>query len=130
MYQVSWIGWETPKYDTWETLANLTSCGEKLREFYTKRVREREAAPSAQKRNFEVPPDPRTNFERRNEFADTICPPPCQSELEAFFHRFVFYPNLNNYFNFHTCLFSFIVCVHPFPCVRKLQSWQQRYSPL
>jgi len=92
MYLVSWIGWETPKYDTWETLANLTSCGEKLREFYTKRVTEREAAPSAQKRNFEVPPDPRTNFERRNEFADTICPPPCQSELEAFFHRLNTHP--------------------------------------
>ena len=92
MYQVKWIGWESPTHDTWETLANLTSCEELLRQFYSKRVVEREAAPSAQKRKFEVPPDPRTNFERRNEFADTICPPPCQSELEAFFHRLTTHP--------------------------------------
>ena len=88
MYQVSWIGWESPTHDTWEPLANLTSCDKLLREFYPIRVAEREAAPSALKRNFEVPPDPRTTFERRNEFADTICPPPCQSELEAFYQRY------------------------------------------
>ena len=86
MYLVKWIGWSSDT-NTWETLDNLTDCKQLLREFYLKRVAEREAAPSAQKRNFEVPPDPRTNFERRNEFADTICPPPCQSELEAFFQR-------------------------------------------
>ena len=89
MYQVSWIGWESPTHDTWEPLANLTSCDKLLREFYPIRVAEREAASSALKRNFEVPPDPRTTFERRNEFADTICPPPCQSELEAFYQRYV-----------------------------------------
>jgi len=92
MYLVSWIGWESPTHDTWEPLANLTSCDKLLREFYPIRVAEREAAPSALKRNFEVPPDPRTTFERRNEFADTICPPPCQSELEAFYQRLNTHP--------------------------------------
>ena len=53
---------------------------------------EREGAPSARKRFFEVPPDPRTNFERRSELADRICPPPCQSELESFFERLKTHP--------------------------------------
>lgn len=44
------------------------------------------------KRFFEVPPDPRTNFERRSEFADQVCPPPCQSELEAYFERLRTHP--------------------------------------
>ncbi len=70
----------------------MTGCEEKLREFYLKRVTDREAAPSARKRFFEVPPDPRTNFERRNELADKICPPPCQSELEAFNERLKTHP--------------------------------------
>ena len=41
---------------------------------------------------MEVPPDPRTNFERRSEFADEICPPPCHTELEAFFDRLKTHP--------------------------------------
>ena len=44
------------------------------------------------KRFLEVPPDPRTNFERRSEFADEICPPPCHTELEAFFDRLKTHP--------------------------------------
>lgn len=40
---------------------------------------------SGRKRFFEVPPDPRPNFERRSDYADRICPPPCMSEVEAFF---------------------------------------------
>ena len=35
------------------------------------------------KRFLEVPPDPRTNFERRSETADRICPPPCMSEVNC-----------------------------------------------
>ena len=109
MYLVSWIGWESPTHDTWEPLANLTSCDKLLREFYPIRVAEREAAPSALKRNFEVPPDPRTTFERRNEFADTICPPPCQSELEAFYQRYANNYNLKENYIFDVCIFIYFV---------------------
>ena len=44
------------------------------------------------KRKFEVPPDPRTNFEKRNDFADEVCPPPCHTELEEFFERLRTHP--------------------------------------
>lgn len=91
LYFVKWLGWDDSQ-NTWEPLSNLTTCDEKLRQFYTKRVADREAAPSAKKRYFEVPPDPRTNFERRSELADRICPPPCQSELEAFYDRLKTHP--------------------------------------
>ena len=41
------------------------------------------------KRFLEVPPDPRTHFERRSQVADQIFPPPCLSTLEELFaeHR-------------------------------------------
>merc|ERR1711963_629404 len=80
LYLVKWAGWSSES-NTWEPLAHLQDCCEKLKEFYTHRLAEREAAPSTKKRFLEVPPDPRTNFERRSELADTICPPPCHSEL-------------------------------------------------
>jgi len=91
LYFVKWVGWDETN-NTWEPKSNLTSCESKLRDFYIKRVADREAAPSSRKRLFEVPPDPRTNFERRSELADTICPPPCQSELEAFNERLKTHP--------------------------------------
>ena len=87
LYLVKWSGWSAES-NTWEPLAHLQDCCEKLKEFYTQRLAEREGAPSAKKRFLEVPADPRTNFERRSELADTICPPPCHSELEAFNARF------------------------------------------
>ncbi len=39
----------------------------------------------SRKRYLEVPPDPRTHFERRSEIADSIFPPPCLSTIEEFF---------------------------------------------
>ena len=39
----------------------------------------------SRKRFLEVPPDPRTNFERRTTFVDSIFTPPCRSELEKFY---------------------------------------------
>ena len=93
LYLVKWQGWGAES-NTWEPLAHLQDCCEKLKEFYTQRLAEREAAPSAKKRFLEVPADPRTNFERRSELADTICPPPCHSELEAFNARLKTHPVL------------------------------------
>ena len=93
LYLVKWAGWSSES-NTWEPLAHLQDCCEKLKEFYTHRLAEREAAPSTKKRFLEVPPDPRTNFERRSELADTICPPPCHSELEAFNARLKTHPVL------------------------------------
>ena len=93
LYLVKWTGW-SEESNTWEPLAHLQDCCEKLKEFYYQRLAEREAAPSTKKRFLEVPPDPRTNFERRSELADTICPPPCHSELEAFNVRLKTHPVL------------------------------------
>ena len=41
-----------------------------------------------------MPSDPRTTFEKRTDFADEICPPPCHTELEAFFERSKTHPVL------------------------------------
>ena len=47
LYFVKWVGWDETN-NTWEPKQNLVGCTEKLKEFYLKRVAEREAAPSAQ----------------------------------------------------------------------------------
>lgn len=83
LYFVKWIGYPESQ-NTWEPLEHL-ECHEKLKEFYALRLKEREKALPGRKRFLEVPPDPRTRFERSSETADKICPPPCMSEVEAFF---------------------------------------------
>ena len=42
-YLVKWKNWDDSN-NTWEPTQNLMGCGEKLKEFYVKRVAEREAA--------------------------------------------------------------------------------------
>jgi len=83
MYLVHWKGWPDDS-DTWETMENLTDCKEMLKDFYIKRLKERENVPPSQKRFLEVPPDPRTSYEKTSDFADRLCPPPCQWVAEQF----------------------------------------------
>lgn len=83
LYFVKWIGYPESQ-NTWEPLEHL-ECSEKLKDFYALRLTEREKALPGRKRFLEVPPDPRTNFERASETADKVCPPPCMSEVETFF---------------------------------------------
>ena len=45
-YLVKWKNWDDSN-NTWEPTQNLMGCGEKLKEFYVKRVAEREAASDA-----------------------------------------------------------------------------------
>lgn len=83
MYKVRWEGW-AEEHDTWEVVANLEDCTEKLKEFYFERLKQRENATPSQKRFLEVPPDPRSSHEKCSDFADTVCPPPCMSVAEQF----------------------------------------------
>ena len=47
LYRVHWKGW-TDDDDTWETMENLTDCKDMLKEFYIKRLQEREKATPSQ----------------------------------------------------------------------------------
>ena len=47
MYLVHWKGWPDDS-DTWETMENLTDCKEMLKDFYIKRLKERENVPPSQ----------------------------------------------------------------------------------
>ncbi|XP_040566269.1 histone-lysine N-methyltransferase SUV39H2 [Lepeophtheirus salmonis] len=84
-YLVKWVGWSS-KHNTWEPYSNLY-CEEKLKEFYFKRLRERERANPSKKRTLELPPDPITHFEKRSEFLDSVFSPPCFSELNKYFQK-------------------------------------------
>ena len=47
LYRVHWKGWSDDD-DTWETMENLTDCKDMLKEFYIKRLQEREKATPSQ----------------------------------------------------------------------------------
>eukprot|EP00095_Tigriopus_kingsejongensis_P010838 maker-scaffold332_size203095-snap-gene-1.20 protein:Tk10838 transcript:maker-scaffold332_size203095-snap-gene-1.20-mRNA-1 annotation:"h3k9 methyltransferase" len=87
LYRVQWAGWPLVSDQTWEPMAHLESLPEKLKAFYLARMAEREKASPQEKRRLEVPPDPRTSFEKRSTIVDSILSPPPLSELNEFFMR-------------------------------------------